>query len=51
MKKSRELSSHTYDSETAEALTEAIASTYFTLLDELRNRLEQEVIGGELSLF
>ena len=47
MKKSRELSSHTYDSEAAEA----IIASYFRLLKQLGQRLEQDMSGFQPSLF
>lgn len=51
MKKSRELTSHTYDSDTAEELAEAIFDSYFDLLKQLENRLEQDRSSNQLSLF
>jgi hypothetical protein len=37
MKKSRELTSHTYDSDTAAEIAEAIFASYFDLLKQLEN--------------
>jgi len=51
MKKSRELTSHTYDSDTAEEIAEAIIQTFFGLLKQLEERLEQDRSGNQLSLF
>jgi nucleotidyltransferase substrate binding protein (TIGR01987 family) len=51
MKKSRELSSHTYDSETAEAIAESIRSSYYKLLVDLAKRLEAERGSQQNSLF
>ena len=51
MKKSRELSSHTYDSETAEAIAESIRLSYYKLLDDLAKRLEVEWGGQQTSIF
>jgi len=43
MHKSRNLTSHTYDEETAEEIIGEIRSLYFTLLKDLKIRLEKEV--------
>ena len=51
MKKSRELSSHTYDSETAEAIAESIRLSYYKLLDDLAKRLEVERGDQQTSIF
>lgn len=51
MKKSRELTSHTYDSDTAEEIAEAIFTSYFDLLKELETRLEKDRSGNQLSIF
>ena len=51
MKKARELSSHTYDSNTAQEIVEAILTVYFNLLDLLEKRLLPDYTGGQLSLF
>jgi uncharacterized protein with HEPN domain len=42
MKKLRELSSHTYDQETADEITKSIIAVYWRLLKDLEERLEQE---------
>lgn len=39
---SRNLTSHTYDEETADEIVHEIKSVYFYLFKELRNRLEEE---------
>lgn len=51
MKKSRELTSHTYDSDTAGEIAEAIFKSYFSLLKQLEERLEQDRSGSQTSLF
>jgi nucleotidyltransferase substrate binding protein (TIGR01987 family) len=52
MKKSRELTSHTYDSETAEEIAEDIIDTYIFLFNDLKERLEAEQQGlNQLPLF
>jgi nucleotidyltransferase substrate binding protein (TIGR01987 family) len=43
MHKSRNLTSHTYDEEAAEEIIGEIRSLYFTLLKDLKIRLEKEV--------
>ena len=42
MKKSRELTSHTYNCETADDIAQNIASEYYELLKKLEHRLEEE---------
>jgi nucleotidyltransferase substrate binding protein (TIGR01987 family) len=42
MKRSRELSPHTYDQETADEITKSIITVYWRLLKDLEERLEQE---------
>lgn len=42
MHKSRNLTSHTYDEQTAGEIIREIRSLYFDLLNELKNRLEKE---------
>ena len=39
----RNLTTHTYDEETAEKVVKSINESYFPLLDELYNRLKNEV--------
>lgn len=51
MKKARELTSHTYDSDVAEEVATAVISSYFPLLDQLEKRLDQDNTSGQLSLF
>ena len=51
MKKSRELTSHTYNSDTADNIAENILNTYYTLLKDLETRLEEERGGGQKSFF
>lgn len=43
MKKSRELTSHTYNKDTADSIAQAIYDSYHALLDALRMRLEKEL--------
>ncbi|MFN5416637.1 MAG: nucleotidyltransferase substrate binding protein [Flavobacteriia bacterium] len=45
MHKSRNLTSHTYDEETADEIIEKIRSVYFDLFHKLKIRLEQEQSG------
>ncbi len=45
MHKSRNLTSHTYDEETAEEIIENIRNIYFNLLQELQIKLEKESTG------
>jgi len=42
MKKSREHTSHTYNSDTADGIAENIVLNYYSLLKELETRLETE---------
>jgi nucleotidyltransferase substrate binding protein (TIGR01987 family) len=51
MHKSRNLTSHTYDQETAEEIIEAIRNNYFALLLALKIRFEQELSGNQTNLF
>ncbi|GAB3169442.1 hypothetical protein GCM10027291_19900 [Telluribacter humicola] len=51
IKKSRELSSHTYDSETADEIAEGVITIYYKLLNSLSLRLEEERYGNQSSLF
>jgi nucleotidyltransferase substrate binding protein (TIGR01987 family) len=51
MKKSRELSAHTYNQETADEIVESIVDTYWDLLKELEERLEKERYGRQTNLF
>ena len=43
MKKSRELTSHTYDEKTAKEIAAAILETYFALLRDLKLHLQQKI--------
>lgn len=43
MHNSRNLTSHTYDKETADEIVKAIRSDYFDLFKELKIRLEEEI--------
>lgn len=43
MYKSRNLTSHTYDEETAKEIIREIRSTYYHLFNDFRNRLEKEI--------
>ncbi len=51
MHKSRNLTSHTYDEETAKEIVEAIRIEYFGLLKKLHFKLEEERTGKQNSLF
>ena len=51
MKKSRELTSHTYNSETADDIAQNIASEYYALLKKLEHRLEEERGGKPAEIF
>ena len=51
MKKSRELTSHTYNSETADDIAENIAHGYYELLKKLEHRLEEEKGGKQTEIF
>ncbi len=46
LKRSRELTSHTYDSDTAKEIGEAIRVEYFDLFKFLQKRLEEEKSGS-----
>jgi nucleotidyltransferase substrate binding protein (TIGR01987 family) len=51
LKKSRELTSHTYDSETAQIIAEAIINEYFELFKFLQEKLENQRSGRTGNLF
>jgi nucleotidyltransferase substrate binding protein (TIGR01987 family) len=51
MKKSRELSSHTYNQETAEEIVDSVVATYWQLLKDLDVRLEEERLGRQTTIF
>jgi nucleotidyltransferase substrate binding protein (TIGR01987 family) len=51
MKKSRELTSHTYNSDTADDIAQNIADEYYNLLKALEKRLEEEKGGKQTSIF
>lgn len=51
LKKSRELTSHTYDSETAQIIAEAIINEYFELFKFLQEKLENQRSGRIGNLF
>lgn len=51
MKKSRELTSHTYNNETADDIAESIVEEYYHLLKSLEKRLEEERGGTQKSIF
>ena len=51
MKKSRELTSHTYNSETADEIADNIISTYYTLFLKLEQKLEDEKGGKQTVIF
>jgi nucleotidyltransferase substrate binding protein (TIGR01987 family) len=51
LKDSRQLTSHTYDEETAERVVGDIFLTYFGLLKQLETDLEEERSGSQLSIF
>ena len=51
MKKAREMTSHTYNSDTAEEIAENIMDEYYGLLKALQLRLEEERSGKQSSLF
>lgn len=51
MKQSRELTSHTYNSETANDIAEAIIESYYKLLKALEDKLEEERFGKQSNLF
>jgi len=50
MHNSRNLTSHTYNQETADEIVESIISEYFHLLKELQIRLEEEKSGKQTSI-
>ncbi len=47
MKKSRELTSHTYNSDTAEQIAEDVMVVFYPLLKALETKLEEERLGGK----
>ncbi len=51
MHQSRNLTSHTYDEETAAEIIEGIRNTYFHLLQDLIFQLEKEKLRSQNSLF
>lgn len=51
LKKSRELTSHTYDSNTAEEIVDDIYECYYELFKLLENKLEQERSGQQGNAF
>ncbi|NVO12335.1 MAG: nucleotidyltransferase substrate binding protein [Bacteroidales bacterium] len=51
MHKSRNLTSHTYDEETAAEIVGSIRNEYFILLQHLQIRLEEEMAGNQNTLF
>ena len=51
MKKSRDLTSHSYDGETADDIAENILDTYHGLFVQLETRLRLEQINEEKNLF
>lgn len=51
MKKSRELTSHTYDSGTAEDIAESIIDNYYDLLKMLEATLVREMKSNQTGLF
>lgn len=51
MKKSRDLTSHSYDEETADDIAENIVDTYHGLLIQLETRMQLEKINEEKNLF
>jgi nucleotidyltransferase substrate binding protein (TIGR01987 family) len=51
MKKSRDLSTHTYNEETADDIFEQIVDCYFDTFKALEARLEQERYGKQRNLF
>ena len=48
MHNSRNLTSHTYDKETAEEIVKAIRNDYFELFRELQIRLDKEISGDKI---
>jgi len=51
MKKSRELTSHTYNNETAVEIAENITNVYYELFKKLELRLEEEKGGKQTVIF
>lgn len=51
MKKSRDLTSHSYDGDTADDIAENILYTYYALFIQLETRLQLEKINEEKNLF
>lgn len=51
MKKSRELTSHTYDQDTAGEIATAIVERYWRVLNNLEARLEEEHYGRQTTIF
>ncbi len=51
LKRSRELTSHTYDSDTAKEINKAIKVEYFDLFKFLQKKLEEERSGSTGNLF
>lgn len=51
LNQSRQLTSHTYDSETANDIVNDIINEYFDLFADLQNTLEQERSGSQNNLF
>ncbi|MBC8155062.1 MAG: nucleotidyltransferase substrate binding protein [Bacteroidetes bacterium] len=51
MHKSRNLTSHTYNEETADEITSAIRAEYVRLLNAIADRLDREQTDDRLSLF
>ena len=47
MHASRNLTSHTYDEDTADEIIEKVRIEYFDLLKNLKNRLEEEKLGQQ----
>jgi nucleotidyltransferase substrate binding protein (TIGR01987 family) len=51
MKRSRELTSHTYNSDTADEIAVNIVETYFQLLSDLQQTLENEAGSHQTNIF
>ncbi len=51
MHKSRNLTSHTYDEETAKEIIKEIRNEFFYLFNDLKHKLEDEKTGKQNSLF